>query len=157
MRSGAPILATRIPSLPLLVMHLSWEGKRARISFQDSTRNWPDDWRDGRRDPPGWRYRRTDNCGLSTAEGHKFRIRTDEEAERDIARMYVACTPARCGDERRTNEMGNRMANSKTSKSRSCLVAKQRWLGGGWGTCHNGLGHNVMWHNGIRYNFKNEK
>ena len=25
------------------------------------------------------------------------------------------------------------------------------------GTCHNGLGHNVMWHNGIRYNFKNEK
>ena len=25
----------------------------------------------------------------------------------------------------------------------------------GWGTCHNGLGHNVMWHNGIRHNLKN--
>ena len=53
MRSGAPILATRIPSLPLLVMHLSWEGKKARISFQDSTRNWPDDWRDGGIHPDG--------------------------------------------------------------------------------------------------------
>ena len=46
-------MATRIPSLPLLVMHLSWEGKKARISFQDSTRNWPDVWRDGGIHPDG--------------------------------------------------------------------------------------------------------
>ena len=46
-------MATRIPSLPLLVMHLSWRGKKARISFQDSTRNWPDDWRDGGIHPNG--------------------------------------------------------------------------------------------------------
>ena len=30
-------------------------------------------------------------------------------------------------------------------------------LNGPLGTYHNGLGHNVMWHNRIRYNFKNEK
>ena len=64
---------------------------------------------------PQWRY------GLATAEGDKFRIRTDEEAERDIARTSRAHSVGRCGDERRTNEMGNRMANSKTSKSRAPL------------------------------------
>ena len=112
-------MATRIPSLPLLVMHLSWEGKKARISFQDSTRNWPDDWRDGGIHPDGGIDGRTTvDCRRRRETSFVF----GRMKKRSVI-LHVCTSRAhsvgRCGDERRTNEMGNRMANSKTSKSRS--------------------------------------